>query len=72
MKSTLNVAHMRYAPPHINKSALQFSLRCVNSSRSAFAAVQFSECFFENASKLSDAAVRFKLNTKVVLCVLFH
>ncbi|VDK34662.1 unnamed protein product [Taenia asiatica] len=49
----------------------EFSLRCVNSSRSAFGVVHFSECFFENATKLADAAVRFKLNTKTC-CKVFR
>ncbi|KAH9286472.1 Cell cycle checkpoint control protein RAD9A [Echinococcus granulosus] len=49
----------------------EFSLRCVNSSRSAFAVIHFSECFFENASKLADAVVRFKLNAKTC-CKVFR
>ncbi|VUZ57432.1 unnamed protein product, partial [Hymenolepis diminuta] len=42
----------------------ELSLRCVNSTRSAFAVVSFKCCFFENNSKLTDSDVRFKLNTK--------
>ncbi|VDD80145.1 unnamed protein product [Mesocestoides corti] len=48
----------------------EFSLRCVNSSRSAFAVVFFSECFFEKASGLTEVALRFKLSAKTC-CKIF-
>ncbi|VDM24292.1 unnamed protein product [Hydatigera taeniaeformis] len=71
MKYILNVIHMRCAHSQMDDSSLQFSLRCVNSTRSAFAAVHFSECFFENASKLTETSVRFKLSAKTC-CKVFR
>nr|CDS33938.1 cell cycle checkpoint control protein rad9a [Hymenolepis microstoma] len=45
-------------------SSDELSIRCVNSTRSAFAVVSFSGKFFEKNFRLTDSEVRFKLNTK--------
>ncbi|KAM7541304.1 hypothetical protein Aperf_G00000034410 [Anoplocephala perfoliata] len=43
---------------------MELSIRCANSTRSAFAVVRFSGCFFEKNLNLTGSDVRFKLNTK--------